>query len=77
MYDFVVHRELGEVKVGIFASELGRKSKRIVENAENGCTSTQPHKNLINFKNSRCGWETHFTRPHGGRLMILPVDSSA
>jgi len=53
------------------------KLKRTVENAENGCTSTQPHKNLINFKNSRCGWETGFTRPHGGRLMILPVDSSA
>ena len=53
------------------------ETQRTVENAENGCTSTQPHKNLRNFKNSRCGWETGFTRPHGGRLMILPVDSSA
>jgi len=53
------------------------KLKRSVENAENGCTSTQPRKNLRNFKNSRCGWETGFTRPHGGRLMILPVDSNA
>jgi len=55
----------------------GWKLKRTVENAENGCTSTQPHKNRRNFKNSRCGWETGFTRPHGGRLMILPVDLSA
>jgi len=54
-----------------------QKLKRTVKNAENGCTSTQPRKNRRNFKNSRCGWETRFTRPHGGRLMILPVDSSA
>ena len=54
-----------------------RKLKQTVENAETGCTSTQPHKNRRTSRNSRCGWETRFTRPHGGRLMILPVDLSA
>ena len=54
-----------------------RKLKPTVKNAENGCTSTQPHKNRRNIKNSRCGWETRFTRPHGGRLMIMSVELSA
>ena len=34
-------------------------------------------RNAETSRNSRCGWETRFTRPHGGRLMILPVDLSA
>ena len=31
-----------------------RKLERTVKN---GCTSTQPHRDCRNFKNSRCGWE--------------------
>jgi len=32
-----------------------QKLKQTVKNAKNGCTSTQPHKNRRNFKNSSCG----------------------
>ena len=42
--------------------------------ANNGCTSTQPRRKLQNLQELTLWMGTGFTRPHGGRLMILPVD---
>ena len=64
-----------------------QKSKRTVENAKSPNESqtnseqwlhqhTTTQKTTKTSKNSRCGWEQVLHGPHGGRLMILPVDQN-
>jgi len=42
------------------SKRIGRKleftEQKLERTVENGCTSTQPHRNYRNSKNSRCGW---------------------
>ena len=45
--------------------------------ADDGCTSTQPRKNFENLQELTPWMGSNFTRPHCGRLMILPVDRNA
>jgi len=44
--------------------------------ANSGCTSTQPRRKLQNLQELTLWMGTGFTRPHVGRLMILPVDQN-
>jgi len=37
-------------------AKLEITEQKLERTVENGCTSTQPHRNYRNVKNSRCGW---------------------
>ena len=50
---------------------------KLRQTADDGCTSTQPRKNFENLHELTLWMGASFTQPHGGCLMILPVDQNA
>jgi len=58
--DRKLERTVENFRLSIKTQTNGRKleftEQKLERTVENGCTSTQPHGNYRNFKNSRCGW---------------------
>ena len=61
-----------------FLSKLSssKNSKQTMKTPRIDCDSEQSNRKHQNTTNTNYGWESPFIRPHGGRQMILPVDSA-
>jgi len=65
--------QISPIKTRVSNKKPHLTEQKLKRTVENGCTSTQPNRNRRNLQELTLWMGTGFTRPHGGRLMILPV----
>ena len=69
--------QISPIKTRVSSKKPHLTEQKLKRTVEDGCTSTQPNRNRRNLQELTLWMGTGFTRPHGGCLMILPVDQNA